>query len=300
MFFRKQSPELSGIAGYINTKKITLEMLRGKVVMVDFWDYSCINCVRAQPFLNEWYEKYKKFGFEIIGVHTPEFEFEKDIEKVKDAVSRFGIKYPVVLDNDYKTWNAFGNAYWPREFLIDAKGNIRHDHIGEGGYDETEKWIQKLLEEAGVKVSVPVVEKTQNVDFDKIRTPELYFGYDFIRKPIGNGMEYEADREIDYFLPERMEPGTAYFEGRWKINRDNMELVSDEGKIAVVFDAASINLVAGSKKSELEPFVDSIEQKKITVDNFKMHNLYSNNYGFHSLIVSIKGKGLQVFTFTFG
>ncbi len=300
MFFSKKAPELQGIAGFINADDIKLEHLKGKVVMVDFWDYSCINCIRTQPFLNEWYEKYRKFGFEMIGVHTPEFEFEKDIVKVREAVKRFGIKYPVALDNDYRTWNAYSNSYWPRKYLIDVRGVIRFDHIGEGGYEETEKWIQKLLEEAGAKVSFPLVKEKSKVDFQKIKSPELYFGHNFIRKPIGNIEGYEADAEIDYLLPEKIEPNTAYFEGKWRMRSDHMELLSDEGKIALVFDAASANLVAGAKKSSLEPVVDLKKQKKVLVDGFRMYNLFSDDYKIHSMEIRIKGKGLQVFTFTFG
>src|SRR3989344_3502091 len=132
--------------GYINTDNITLAELVGKkVILVDFWTYSCINCQRTQPYLNAWYEKYRAAGLEIIGVHTPEFEFEKNYENVKRAVEKAGIKYPVVQDNDYATWQAYGNRYWPRKYLIDIDGYIVYDHIGEGGYEETERKIQELL-----------------------------------------------------------------------------------------------------------------------------------------------------------
>ncbi|MBI4175952.1 MAG: thioredoxin family protein, partial [Candidatus Aenigmarchaeota archaeon] len=130
-----KAPELQGIAGYINTEGIKLADLRGKVVLIDFWTYTCINCIRTLPYLNAWYDKYHDKGFEIIGVHTPEFSFEKDYNNVKAAVDKYGIRYPVVQDNDYATWRAYKNNYWPRKYLVDAQGNIRYDHIGEGGYE---------------------------------------------------------------------------------------------------------------------------------------------------------------------
>lgn len=138
----KLAPELTGISGYINTadgQKLTLADLKGKVVIVDFWTYSCINCIRTIPYLNAWYDKYADKGLVIVGVHSPEFEFEKNYDNVKTAVEKFGIKYPVVQDNDKGTWNAYQNRYWPHKYLIDDEGYIRYDHIGEGGYADTEK-----------------------------------------------------------------------------------------------------------------------------------------------------------------
>lgn len=136
------APELRGIAGYINTPpNLTLASLRGKVVVVDFWTYSCINCIRTLPYLETWYEKYRDDGLVIIGVHTPEFDFEKDYSNVQKAVEKYGITYPVVQDNDYATWNAYGNRFWPHKYLVDANGVLRFDHIGEGGYEETESEV---------------------------------------------------------------------------------------------------------------------------------------------------------------
>ena len=142
--------EITTPDGFINTdgKPITINSLIGKkVILVDFWTYSCINCQRTTPYLNTWYEKYKEKGFVIIGVHTPEFEFEKDYNNVKAAVEKAGIKFPIVLDNDYSTWAAYQNRYWPRRYLIDIDGYIVYDHIGEGAYEETEEKIKQALAE---------------------------------------------------------------------------------------------------------------------------------------------------------
>ncbi len=172
------APELAGITGYLNTEEgLQLQDLRGKVVLIDFWTYTCINCLRTLPHLIEWDRKYKNQGLVIIGVHTPEFEFEKKRENVQIAVEKYGIEYAVVQDNDYATWRAFRNKYWPHKYLIDAEGYIRYDHIGEGGYEETELKIQELLAEIGKNVSgISAIEDTTP---RRQTTPELYAGYQF-------------------------------------------------------------------------------------------------------------------------
>src|SRR5437867_12902741 len=143
----KKAPEFVGVTGYVNTAPIKLADLRGKVVLVHFWTYTCINCIHTIPHLNEWYGKYRNKGFEIASVHTPEFEFEKSIDNVQKAVKDFGIKYPVIQDNNNANWNAYGNRYWPRDYLIDDEGYIRYDHIGEGDYAQTENMVKSLLAE---------------------------------------------------------------------------------------------------------------------------------------------------------
>lgn len=152
--FRK-APEFAAIANYVNTnnsEQLSLEDLRGKVVVVNIWTYSCINCIRTLPYLNDWHEKYEDKGLVIVGIHTPEFGFEKDINNVRSAVDDFGIKYPVLQDNDKGTWDAYENRYWPRKYVIDTEGYIRYDHVGEGAYAETEKVIQYLLAERAAKL----------------------------------------------------------------------------------------------------------------------------------------------------
>jgi len=198
-----KTPELTGISGYINTannKPIKLSDYKGKVILLDFWTYSCINCIRTIPYLSSWYDRYSDQGFIIIGVHSPEFDFEKIPDNVKDAVNKFGIKYPVVLDSDHKTWAAYQNNYWPRHYLIDTQGYIRDDHIGEGGYNETEKTIQTLLAEKATldnktsisfnmtKGTIPKSNSTtlKNIDLTKNTSPEIYLGYSLARSSLGN------------------------------------------------------------------------------------------------------------------
>ena len=147
----KKAPEFTGITGIINNpNSIKLADLKGKVVLVHFWTYTCINCIHTIPYLNDWYQKYSNRGLVIIGVQTPEFNDEKNIDSVKTAVNHFQIKYPVILDNNYVTWNAYGNNYWPRDYLVDNQGYIRYSHIGEGDYGKTEQMIQSLLAEGAI------------------------------------------------------------------------------------------------------------------------------------------------------
>jgi len=142
---------LSAADGWINSKPLSAKELEGKVILVDFWDYSCINCIRTLPYVRAWADKYRNSGLVVIGVHTPEFDVEKQKPNVERAVKKFGITYPVALDNDYKIWNTFHNQYWPAHYFIDARGKVRYEHFGEGGYDQSERWIQELLKEANSK-----------------------------------------------------------------------------------------------------------------------------------------------------
>ena len=173
---RGMAPDFAGIAHWLNVPApLSLQALRGKVVLVDFWTYSCINCVRTLPHLTTWYERYKNDGLVIVGVHTPEFAFERESQNVENAIKQFGITYPVAQDNDYKTWNNYQNHYWPAEYLIDAKGHMRRVHFGEGGYDEMEEAIRALIKENGQSIEGPLSSlNDQTPRYD--RTPETYLG----------------------------------------------------------------------------------------------------------------------------
>ena len=333
----KKAPEFEKVTGYINTMPISLADLKGKVVLVDFWTYSCINCIRTTPYLVDWNEKYADKGLVIVGVHAPEFEFEKNIDNVKEAVKRFGIKYPVIQDNDKGTWNAFENQYWPRKYLVDNEGYIRYDHIGEGGYTETERVIQALLHERSAELSLgtgltssnnntateateatettSVPENVQSVDFSKINSPELYFGYQFARAPLGNPEGFKPDQTVDYSLANtgsNIRPNVIYLDGTWKNNADNMELQSEKGSIALVYSAKSVNIVAGGKgevtvSEDGSTLVGKYREAalsdggKFKTDGQRLYNLsIHDDYGAHSIVIDIKGKGFQAYTFTFG
>jgi len=327
-----KAPEFAQIAGYINTPNnspLTLSSLRGKVVLVDFWTYSCINCIRTLPHINDWYQKYADKGLVIVGVHSPEFEFEKNYDNVKAAVQRLGITYPVLLDSAHGTWDAYGNQYWPRDYLIDADGYIRHDHIGEGGYDQTEKAIQSLLAERAALMGAkeisfstkPTVIKPgslQSVDLSKGTTPEIYLGYDKARAPLGNPEGFKPDQIVSYSIPSNtnFEPDIVYLQGNWKNNSDDIELQSDTGRVVLIYYAKSVNIVAGGKgggvvsndggggalaTSSKSLGVDLSQDGSFRIDGQRLYNLsMHNDYNPHSIIIDIIGKGFQLYTFTFG
>jgi thiol-disulfide isomerase/thioredoxin len=322
----KKAKDFAKSSVYINTKSISLDDLKDKVVLVDFWTYSCINCIRTIPHLNEWYDKYSDKGLVIVGIHTPEFEFEKNSDNVKSAVQKFGIKYPVLQDNDKETWNEYENRYWPRKYLIDDEGYIRYDHIGEGAYNETEKVIQALLSERAAHLGIKNINlnKSQNVDsdlrlesqevnFSKIKSPELYFGYEFARSPLGNIEGFKSNQIVSYNLLENSEikPNQIYLEGKWKNNPDHMELQSNNGSIILKYNSKSVNIVAGGNgnftviqdgkliTSDLSK--DESSDGIFMIDKQRLYNLVTNkDYGEHTIEIDVKGQGFQIYTFTFG
>jgi len=258
---------------FINSEPFKIADLVGKkVILVDFWTYSCINCKRTQPYLNAWWDKYKDKGLMIIGVHTPEFEFEKIYDNVVAAVQKENIKYPVVQDNDYETWNAYGNRYWPRKYLIDLKGDIVYDHIGEGAYDETEKKIQELLN-AEAPIESQIVAPSSG-------SPEIYFG------SARNGGHSE------YLLPA----------SAWKIEPEYALAIATGAKIVYKYKAKNVFFVADSDKPvEIEVFRDGKLFNTITVQGAQLYTLIQDqSFGEHTIELRIKGTGLKAFTFTFG
>lgn len=212
-----KAPELRGIAAWINSNPLTMEALGGKVVLVDFWTYSCINCIRTQPYLNAWYDKYEKDGLVIIGVHAPEFAFEKIENNVREASQKAGIKYPIALDNDFKTWNAYGNRYWPAKYLVDKSGNIVYKHFGEGNYGETEKKIQELL--GAKKDIVPMVPESV---IGQEKTPETYFGSLRGRYKNDESSEYKNGMQQFMSLPPDMNHSWS-LNGIWYVNDEYIE-----------------------------------------------------------------------------
>jgi thiol-disulfide isomerase/thioredoxin len=301
------SPELAGISGYINAGPFLLSDLRGKVILVDFWTYSCINCIRTQPYLNAWYDAYSGDGLAIVGVHTPEFEFEKDYGNVKQAVDEAGIKYPVVQDNDYQTWHAFNNRYWPRKYLMDIDGNIRYDHIGEGGYDETESVIQQLLmersERLGMRINISSAAPVAllDVDFEKLGSPEMYFGYKFDRGHLGNPEGFKPEQVVSYKLPEKISLNRAYFEGEWLNKADYSELVGTNGTIVLSYSAKFVNAVASSANATgIRLVLDGKEIESSVVSEEKLYTLVEVDYNTHLLSIEIPQPGFRIYTFTFG
>lgn len=315
----KKAPELQGIAGYINTTPEKLnEEIKGKVVLYDIWTYSCINCVRTLPYITSWNEKYKDQGLLIIGIHSPEFDFEKDINNVETAVKKYGITYPVVLDNEMKTWKAFENRYWPRKYITDDQGYIRYDHIGEGNYDETEKIIQKLLEERatnqGIKtnISKSLVQMDEK-DLTGFRTPELYFGYKYAngRNQLGSNEGFVPETIVSYKTPDNLELHRFYPIGEWKNLADSMELKSTEGSIELLFHAKDVNIVTeGEAQIQIlldgNPITEKDRGSDVIGDTLKtkeagLYNIIkSSDDQTHDLTLKITNSGFKIFTFTFG
>jgi len=315
----KMAPDLVGISNYINTtpEELAKEM-EGKVILYDIWTYSCINCIRTLPYITAWNEKYADDGLLIIGIHSPEFEFEKDQHNVEMAVAKNGITYPVVMDNEMKTWKAFENRYWPRKYIADHEGFIRYDHIGEGAYDQTEKIIQELLEERAIQLGFNVASAESLVNFDEFehtnfRTPELYFGYNFAagRNQLGNIEGFSPGNEVDYSIPDDLKLHNFYLEGTWKNLQGSMKLVSEEGRIKVPYFAKEVNIVTAND-AELSIFIDGklttseyggidVTAGKLQTRGAELYNIInSEDASSHTLEIVISNPGFEIYTFTFG
>jgi cytochrome c biogenesis protein CcdA/thiol-disulfide isomerase/thioredoxin len=244
-------PSLGGATAWLNSPALSREELRGKVVLVDFWTYSCINCLRALPYVKTWYAKYKDHGLVVIGVHAPEFAFEKDPVNVRRAVSELGITYPVALDNNYAIWQGFNNQYWPAHYFIDAAGQIRSHHFGEGNYEESEQIIRQMLAQAGYTNLPPpgmdaytAIGVQAAADEAHDQSPETYLGYaraQNFRSPGGLGV----DRLQTYAIPPSLDLNQWALAGKWQIDREKAALIKAPGKIAYRFYARDLHLVLG-------------------------------------------------------
>jgi cytochrome c biogenesis protein CcdA/thiol-disulfide isomerase/thioredoxin len=243
------SDALSGAVDWLNSSPLTFEGLKGKVVVIDFWTYSCINCLRAIPYVKAWAEKYKDYGLVVIGVHTPEFAFERNINNVRAAVSDLKIEYPVAIDNEYKIWRSFDNKYWPAHYFVDANGRTRFHHFGEGEYDQSEQVIQRLLEEAGngnvpqslVTVNVSGVEAARSASDDQ--SPETYIGYGRARNFASPGGIVENERHL--YASASLLLNQWSLSGDWTVGGENAVLNGVGGSIVYRFHARDLHLVLG-------------------------------------------------------
>ncbi len=293
------APEIIPGGAWFNSDPLKISDLRGKVVMVDFWTYTCINCIRTLPYIQKWHEKYSDLGLVIIGVHTPEFEFEKSPENVQKAINDFGLTYPVVQDNNYETWRAYANRYWPAKYIINKDGRIVYTHFGEGEYDQTEEVIQKLLEEAGVKVD----ESIDNPDYKiETRTPELYLGY--------GRMGYFAEPEQlaqntkkEYKLPTDLALHHFAFGGQWTVTEEYSQ-PSKDSSLVLGFEAKNVFLVMRPKANlpgKVKVYLDDKEVKEITVDTDRLYTLIElNESSKHYLKLLFEDSNIEVYAFTFG
>jgi cytochrome c biogenesis protein CcdA/thiol-disulfide isomerase/thioredoxin len=245
------APPIAGATHWLNSPALDDSMLRGKVVLVDFWTYSCINCLRTLPYLKAWDAKYRDQGFILIGVHSPEFAFEKDLNNVERAVRELGIAYPVALDNDYAIWNAYENRYWPAHYLIDAQGRIRHQHFGEGAYAETEQMIQSLLMEArkDLALSRELVQVSGTgataAAAAMEQSPETYVGYARMEN-LASPEPVRRDIAARYSAPRTLEPDQWALSGTWQVTRESAVLKQRGGAIGFRFLGRDLHLVLGS------------------------------------------------------
>lgn len=317
-FSEKRYAEIANPSGFLNTEPLTIgELVGKKVILVDFMTYSCINCIRTFPYLSAWYKAYRDQGLEIIGIHTPEFAFEKDIDNVREALKKHDIEFPVVLDNDYATWRAYGNQYWPRKYLIDIEGNIIYDHIGEGAYDETEEKIRKALAERAEKLGLQTPENgalaaESMPEAERFaQSPEIYFGSArnerFAEgKRLVAGVQTLADPDMPVL-------NALYLPGTWDIQPEYAESISDGARIIFRYRAKDVFMVASADKGvEIEVWHDGVQVGSVRgvdvdadgvvrIGNEDLYHLIGNPKGEeHTLELRVRGAGLKAFTFTFG
>ncbi|HEY6619307.1 MAG TPA: cytochrome c biogenesis protein DipZ [Steroidobacteraceae bacterium] len=316
-------PSFAGATLWLNSPPLTPESLRGKVVVVDFWTYSCINCLRALPYVESWYQKYKDHGLVVIGVHAPEFAFEKDSSNVRRAVAELKITYPVALDNDYAIWQAFNNQYWPAHYFIDATGRIRAHHFGEGNYDESEQIIRTLLTEAGqsglppagMGAAKPVgIEAPPDEAHDQ--SPETYVGYrraDNFASPGG----FAPDQAHVYSAPAALKLNQWALSGSWNVDPEKAVLGASGGKIEFRFYARDLHLVLGPG-SDGKPVrfrvtldgaapaashgADTDSSGAGVIDRQRLYQLIrqSGDVGEHVFTIELLDPGVQAYSFTFG
>jgi cytochrome c biogenesis protein CcdA/thiol-disulfide isomerase/thioredoxin len=246
-------PDLNGAIAWINSPPLTRDSLRGKVVMIDFWTYSCINCLRTLPYVEAWAAKYKDAGLVVIGVHTPEFAFEKDEGNVEKAVRDLKVTYPVAIDSDYKIWQAFNNEYWPAHYFIDGKGRIRYHHFGEGQYDESERVIQQLLKEngatslSGAAIDVASTGAEAPPDMSNVRSPETYIGYHRAEN-FASAEPITRDSRKVYTPRARLSLNQWALGGSWNVSPESAVLQAASGKVVFRFHAHDLHLVLGPAK----------------------------------------------------
>ncbi|MGO9930916.1 MAG: cytochrome c biogenesis protein DipZ [Steroidobacteraceae bacterium] len=316
-------PSFAGATLWLNSPPLTPEGLRGKVVVVDFWTYSCINCLRALPFVKGWYEKYKDHGLVVIGVHAPEFAFEKDPNNVRRAVADLKITYPVALDNDYAIWQAFNNQYWPAHYFIDASGRVRAHHFGEGSYDESEDTIRRLLTEAGNTNlpppgmgPVPAVGVQAPPDEAHDQSPETYIGYRRAENFASAG-GFAQDQAHAYVAPAAFKLNQWALGGSWTVDPEKAILNAAPGRILFRFYARDLHLVLGpSKDAKPARFrvtldgaapgtnhgADTDSSGAGVIDGQRLYQLIrqSGAVGEHEFSIEFLDSGVQAYSFTFG
>ena len=295
------APAIAGITEWFNTPDnaaLSLEGLRGKVVLLDFWAYSCINCQRATPHLNAWYDSYKDLGLEIIGLHAPEYAFEHVPANVKAGAARLGITYPVALDNDFATWTNYSNQYWPAEYLVDADGNVRHVSFGEGGYGDTEKLIRQLLKDADPSVELPPATEVPDSSPTATVTPETYLGA--LRVSPGRFASPEGITEgtSTYSLPDSLCDDCFALSGEWTTDDES---ISPTGSGSIELDYSAAHVYLDVEGEGTLTVTDSAGQRSIPVTGApNIYDLAAAGHSGDGTMEITLGPGLKAYSFTFG
>jgi len=311
-------PEFAGIEGWLNSEPLTKTGLQGKVVLVDFWTYSCVNCLRTLPHLMAWHQNYSQSGLVIVGVHSPEFEFEKNRANVEAAVKKFRIEYPIALDNNMSTWHAYKNHYWPAHYFVDRAGKIRYHHFGEGGYRHSEQVIRALLQEDGSELPIWTdTDAADRLDVRNVGTPETYLGY-LRQEYLGSPEKIAMDGVGNYSIPERPAKNIFYLDGDWEIRGEYIVPRSSGARLVYRYRAAEVNLVLeADEKTMMEILVDDApldESTKgedatitagrsiVSVKDARMYGLVDmrGRSGEHVLELRFPEPGIKCFSFTFG
>ena len=304
------APDFDGSNAWVNTPPLSLKKeLKGKVVLVDFWTYSCINCIRTFPYLKKWYAAYKDQGFVIVGVHAPEFEFEKKKENVQKAMNDFGLTYPVVQDNDLKIWTAYNNQFWPAHYLINKDGQIVYQHFGEGNYVETENAIRQLLKQK------PLDQKEVQTP-DMRLTPETYLGWSRAQAYV-NDNHLQTDQTAQYSFTGDVSQDAVGLKGSWEVDKDHIVAKQDQASLSLNFIAHQVYIVLDKPASGGNGTVSVTMDGKalpttyrvkgmsadgvITVDHAGKYDVLDlhNDYGRHTIELKTSN-GVQVYSFTFG
>jgi thiol-disulfide isomerase/thioredoxin len=315
VFERLHVPELGGATGWLNSEPLGPAELRGHVVLVNFWTLTCINWLRQEPHVRAWSQAYRNDGLVVIGVHTPEFSFEHELDRVRQATKERGIDYPVALDNDYEIWSAFDNHYWPALYFVDGDGIIRDQHFGEGRYGESERVIQRLLGVERELISVEGLGVEAEADWDHLRTPETYLGYErseHFASPDGAAF----DERRAYALPESLGFNQWALAGEWTIGRENVVLDQAGGSIAYGFHARDAHLVLSPGAREPIPFrvlldgeapgpshgVDVAEDGKGLLAEGRLYQLVRQHDSVRerTLEITFLEPGAEAYVFTFG
>jgi cytochrome c biogenesis protein CcdA/thiol-disulfide isomerase/thioredoxin len=304
------APDFTGIDHWLNSQPLTMASLRGKVVLVDFWTYSCINCIRTLPYVEGWYQKYAAEGFVVVGVHSPEFAFEHDTGNVQDAINRFGITYPVAQDNEFHTWSAYNNEYWPADYLIDANGQIRDEHFGEGDYAQTEQKIRLLLEAAGEAALPTPSASSAAVPIAGGQTPETYLGLE-------RGQSFIGDPQSgphSYSLPELLPDNEFALSGSFDFQPQYVQSASAGGKLEFSFQAKDVYLVmsadtpvtanvsvSGAADGTVLPTEDVAADGSTTVSTARLYHLVHLSSSQRAVVtITFEQAGARAFAFTFG